>query len=64
MATYDNKSMSSATTLSVAVNLVSSIVAKVVGNDVSTNINGEKVNDGMIEVIAANRIVNNLSNKK
>ena len=64
MATYDNKSMSSATTLSVAVNLVSSIVAKVVGNDVSTSINGEKVNDGMIEVIATNRIVNNLSNKK
>ncbi len=62
--TFDNKSYSSALTLSAAVDLVSAVVTKVIGNDVSSVINGEKVNDSMVETIAANRIVNNLSNKK
>ena len=62
--TFDNKSYSSALTLSAAVGLVSAVVTKVIGNDVSSVINGEKVNDSMVETIAANRIVNNLSNKK
>ena len=62
--TFDDKSYSSALTLSAAVHLVSAIVTKVIGNDVSSVINGEKVNDSMVETIAANRIVNNLSNKK
>ena len=62
--TFDNKSYSSALTLSAAVDLVSAVVTKVIGNDVSSVINGEQVNDSMVETIAANRIVNNLSNKK
>ena len=62
--TFDNKSYSSALTLSAAVDLVSAVVTKVIGNDVSSVINGEKVNDSMVETIAANRIVKNLSNKK
>ena len=62
--TFDNKSYSSALTLSAAVDLVSAVVTKVIGNDVSSVINGEKVNDSVVETIAANRIVNNLSNKK
>lgn len=62
--TFDDKSYSSALTLSAAVDLVSAVVTKVIGNDVSSVINGEKVNDSMVETIAANRIVNNLSNKK
>ena len=62
--TFDNKSYSSALTLSAAVDLVSAVVTKVIGNDVSSVINGEKVNASMVETIAANRIVNNLPTQK
>lgn len=61
---FNEQSYRSALTLSAAVDLVSATVGKVMGNDVSTNINGERATDAMIETIAANRIIDNLSNKK
>ena len=61
---YDPKHFKSATTLATSVDLVAAVVNKVAGNDISTSINGEKLNDTMIETIAANRIIKTLSDKK
>lgn len=60
---FDEKSYSSALTLSSAVDLVSATLAKTMGNDISTTINGERATDTMVETIAANRILDNLSKK-
>lgn len=60
---FSEKSHRTALTLSATVDLISATVSKVVGNDVSTTINGERVTDTMVETIAATRIISNFTKK-
>lgn len=62
--TISQKSLNSVLVLSTSVDLVSAVLSKTMGNDISTTINGERATDTMIETIAANRIVKNLTDKK
>lgn len=50
--------------LSCAVDLIAAATNKVIGNDASTSINGERLTDTLIETIAANRILKTVENKK